>query len=258
MESPNSQIDFSNLSDSFLSLINKPELSFQFYDMFPFPVEIFDADGTTAFLNRAFVDWNGMTDANLIVGIYNLINDPVCNDELNGREYIQRAFRGEFVFWPDFPVPIKDLVDRSVIDETPYETASTDLFFFPIWNGDKLAFVVCVFIIKQMYQGKPDVAKAKEYIDQHWLDEFKPDAVAKAVNISPAHLRALFKQHTGKTLNDYYKKVKVDHIKEKLADKRLSITEAFDACGVDSRGQIAKTFKELTGMSPTEYRNGLK
>jgi YesN/AraC family two-component response regulator len=127
-----------------------------------------------------------------------------------------------------------------------------------MWDGDKLAFVVCVFIIKRMYQGSPDVAKAKEYIDQHWIDEFNPDEVAKAVNISLSHLRSLFKQHTGETMNDYYKKVKVDHLKEKLADKSLSVTEAFEACGVDSQGWIVRVFKEKTGMSPKEFRNSLK
>jgi len=253
----NSQYDFSKLSDSFQALIGNKELSFQFYDMFPFPVEIFGAKGTTVFLNRAFLDWNDVKDANLIVGIYNLWKDPVCL-EIMGKKVIDGIFNGETVTFPDFPVPIHDLVDRSVIDEKPYESAYTDLFFFPIWDGDRLAYVVCVFIVKRMYQGRQDVVKAKEYIDNYWLDEFDSKAVSKALNISHAHLRALFKQHAGMTMHDYYKKVKVDHVKGKLADRNLSIAEAFAACGEDSRGAFVRTFKELTGMTPTEFRNSLK
>jgi len=109
-----------------------------------------------------------------------------------------------------------------------------------------------------MYQGRQDVVKAKEYIDNHWLDEFDSKAVGKALNISHAHLRALFKQHAGMTMHDYYKKVKVGHVKGKLADRNLSIAEAFTACGEDSRGAFVRTFKELTGMTPTEYRNSFK
>ena len=57
---------------------------------------------------------------------------------------------------------------------------------------------------------------------------------------------------------DYHKKVKLDHIKEKLMDKNLTIAEAFSFCGEDNRGTYTRTFKEMTGMTPTEYRNNLK
>jgi len=56
---------------------------------------------------------------------------------------------------------------------------------------------------------------------------------------------------------DYHKRVKVNHIKEKLADKNMMIAEAFAACGEDSRGTYARVFKEVTGTSPKEYRASL-
>jgi YesN/AraC family two-component response regulator len=106
-----------------------------------------------------------------------------------------------------------------------------------------------------MYKGRADIVDAKKYIDEHWMDEFDQEALAKAVKVSLSHLRSLFKQHTGETMNDYYKKVKVGHIKEKLMDKNLLIAEAFSLCGEDNRGAFVRTFKELTGMTPSEYRN---
>ena len=60
------------------------------------------------------------------------------------------------------------------------------------------------------------------------------------------------------TPSEYFKKVKVDHLKEKLADKTLSIKEAFAACGEDSQGWVVKIFKEVTGISPKNYRESLK
>jgi AraC-like DNA-binding protein len=57
---------------------------------------------------------------------------------------------------------------------------------------------------------------------------------------------------------EYHKKIKIEHIKEKLADKSLTIKEAFAVCGEDSRSKFAKKgFKKLTGMSPSEYRKSL-
>ena len=257
MESTDNQYDFTKLSESFQTLIKKPELMFQFFDLLPTPIEIFGADGTTIYVNPASMEMSGVTDSSLIVGKYNLWKDPVCI-EIMGKEVIDRIFRGEAVTFPDFPAPIQDLVERGVIEEKPWESSTMDLYFLPIWDGVNFVCTICFFTVKSVYKGRADIAEAKKYIDQRWQDEFDPDAVAKSVNLSPAHLRALFKQHTGMTMNDYYKKVKVERIKEKLADRSLSIAEVFNACGEDSRGAFVRTFKDLTGKTPKEYRSGLK
>jgi AraC-like DNA-binding protein len=253
----NNPTDFSGLSESFKALIVNPELVFQVYDLFPIPIEIFTPDGTSIFINRAWMEFNNLQDANLIVGKYNVKNDSVML-EIFGQENMDKLFRGEYCSGEGYPVPIQDLVDRDVISKKPFETATMDLFCLPVWDGDRFLYVVCIFIMKNVYRGKPEIAKAKQYIDEHWLDEFNAEAVAKKVCVSPGHLGVLFKNNTGMTMNDYYKKVKVEHIKEKLMDKNLSIAEAFSFCGEDSRGAFVRTFKELTGVTPTEYRNSMK
>jgi AraC-like DNA-binding protein len=256
METNNSQSDFSNnLSEPFQSLIENPDAVFQLLDMFPMPIEIFAPDGTAVFINRALLEMHNLTDTSLLVGKYNLLNDPVCNSIPGFEEAIQKGFRGEFSAWSDFFLPVQNLVDRGIVEEKPFEMAFSDVSLTPIFNGEILTYVVCVFVVKRMYKGRPDVARAKEYIDSHWLYEFDPNTVAKSLNISPKHLAVVFKQHTGMTLHDYYNKVKVDHIKEKLKDKNLLIAEAFSLCGEDNRGAFVRTFKELTGMTPSEYRN---
>ena len=257
MEDSKNPYDFSGLPNYFQSLIKTPKLIFQILDLFPMPVQIFAPDGILIFSNRFFLELNNIRDVSLVLGKYNLKNDPVCNDQLGMREVIQRAFRGEAVAI-SFPSPIQDLVDRGVIDGKPYESALVDAYLYPIWDSDRLVCIVNVIIVKSIYKGHPDVAKAKEYIDSHWQDGFDANAVARAVCVSQKHLAALFRQSTGEGMKDYYKKVKVEHIKEKLMDKRLSIAEAFSLCGEDNRGAFGRTFKKLTGMTPKEYKNSLK
>jgi AraC-like DNA-binding protein len=251
------QFDFSRLSESFQSIITNPELTFKFFDMLPTPIEIWDAGGTTIYINQAGMEMVNIKDTSLLIGKYNLWKDPVCL-EIMGKEVIDRIFRGETVTFPNFPAPIQDVLDRGVIEEKPWESATMDLYFLPIWDDVKFVCTICFFTVKSMYQGRADIVDAKKYIDEHWLDKFSDDAVAKAVHISLRHLSALFKQNTGMTMGDYYKKVKVDHIKEKLKDKSLTVAQAFSFCGEDSRGTYARIFKEITGMTPTEYRDSLK
>jgi len=243
-----------DITDSFQAFIESKELVFQMFDMFPMPVEVFTPDGLSVFVNRALLELNGIPDAGLIVGKYNLLNDPMLKGQYG--EIFERAFRGETVFSP-FNPPGDALVDCGVIDEKPYETANMDVSFFPILNDGALAYVVAVFLVKAVYQGQPSVARAKEYIESHWLDEHDPKGVSKSVNMSVSQLYHLFKKHTGMTPGEYHKKYKVERIKEKLADAGLTITEAFAACGEDYQGNFRKVFKKITGMSPKEYRESL-
>ena len=238
---------------SFQMLIENKELVFQFMDMFPFHIEIFTPDGTAIFVNRAALEFNNITDANLIIGKYNVLKDPVLNFQMNLHDPIHRAFEGEIVSGTYSP-PVQDLVDRGIITEKPFESASMDFYFYPVWNINELDYVVSVCVVRNFYQGRSDVARAKEYIDTHWQGEYDAQAVAKSVNMSVTQLYKLFKQHTGMTPGDYHKNAKVEHIKEKLADKNLSVKEAFAACGEDSRGWILRVFKDITGMTPTEWR----
>ena len=239
----------------FLQMIpDNKEFLFRFLDLFPVPVEVFAPDGTTVFINKIGLELYNIPDSSLVVGKYNVLKDPVCNDQMGMRDSIQRAFRGEACVCLDVIAPVQDLVDRSVIAEKPFEKSFMDWYLYPINDNEKLVFVVFVCIAKKLYYGRPDLAKAREFIDTHWEKGFDPQAVAKSVNMSVAQLYNLFKKHTGMTPGDYYRKCKVTHLKETLADKNLSVKAAFTACGVDSRGAYAKIFKKLTGLSPAKFR----
>ena len=231
------------------------EFWFRFLDTFPLPVEVFAPDGTSIFFNRAGLEMNTISDPGLIVGKYNLLNDPVCNDQMGMRKDIQKAFGGEAVVCFDVVIPIQDLVDRGVISEKPFEKSFADFYLHPIKHKDKLVFVVFFYIVKKMYYDRPDVAKAKEYIDTNWLEKYDPKALANHMNMSVNKLYSIFRKHTGMTPGDYYRRCKVDHIKRALADKNVSIKEAFAVCGADDRGAFGKIFRKLCGMTPYDYKN---
>jgi len=149
-------------------------------------------------------------------------------------------------------------VDRGIIKEKPYESADMDLYFYPVFYGDTFSFVVCVFIVKKLYKGRPEIVKVQEYIHTHWKEKFDPHLIAKSVNMGVTQLYSLFNKYIGMTPGDYYRENKINHIKEALTDKSLSIKAVFAACGADSRGAYSKIFKECTGLSPSDYRAGLK
>ena len=246
--------DINALINTFQAIGDNNDPIFQLMDKHPIPMEVFGPDGTTVFVNKAGLEMVGCKDASLLIGKYNLLKDPVCMDQLGYREEFQRAFKGEIVVTTGFPAPIDDVLERGVIERKPWEAATMDLYVYPVFRGKKICFVVCLFFITRLYYGRPEVVKTKEYIDAHWQDEYDSKVFAKAVNMSVAQLYSHFKRHTGITPGEYHKMVKVDHIKEKLADKNLSIKEAFAACGEDSQSHMLRVFKEVTGMTPKQFR----
>ena len=248
-----SRIDMEKLSAPFRALIENAELNYQILDMLPMPIEIFSPDGLSIFMNRAFMEMINHHDERLIVGKYNLKNDPVCL-EIMGQDLMDRIFRGEACSFSDFPAPIQDVLDRGVIDEKPWKAATMDLFALPLWDGDTFTCTITFFTVKNMYYGRADIAKAQEYIESHWLKDFDLDKVAGSINLSRRHFTRLFKEVSGDTPLGYYQKIKIKKIQEKLFDGNLNVEQAFAACGVEYRGAYLRLFKEIAGKTPTEFR----
>ena len=250
MNTPN---ELEKLSEPFKALIGNAWLNYQLLEMHPIPIEIFAPDGTVIFANRALLELNGIPDANLLVGKYNLKNDPVCLKIL-GQDVMDKIFNGEAVSIPDFPVSIQAVVDRGITDGKPFEAATMDMFLLPLWDGDVFTCTICFATVKNMYKGRADIVKAQKYMDEHWGDEFDLDKTAQAVNLSSRHFRRIFKEVTNSTPIEYYQNLKIKKIQEKLLDESISVEQAFADCGVDFHGAYFRLFKEKVKMSPSEYR----
>jgi methylphosphotriester-DNA--protein-cysteine methyltransferase len=93
-----------------------------------------------------------------------------------------------------------------------------------------------------------------EYIALNWQGKFNPRSTAKSLKISVTQLYRLFKHHSGMTPNEFHQKCKVEHLKEKLSERNLTVKEAFSACGEDSTGWVSQVFKSITGLSPIQWR----
>ena len=240
--------------------VQNEEVLFQVAQLFPVPIQIFTPDGNTVFASRAVLELWNIREPSQIVGKYNLLKDPVVNDHLGLREQVRRAFAGEIVLVPDVKVPLEHFSEWYESRNPDYDIASmyTDILNFPIFDANRnVTYIVSIFITTRTYFGKSDVARAKEYLWNHWLDEFNLDHIAEAANMSRYHFARVFKKHTGMTPYGYYQDIKIQKIKDALRNQNLTITEAFACCGVEYCGSIAGVFKQKVGMTPSQYRKTL-
>ena len=239
----------------FQSLYENQALFVEIVKHFPHPMHICSPDGTMLLANEAYLEFAQISNPERLYKKHNILRNP--NLERWGiKDFTVRAFQGEAINAYDVKVPHQEIVERlGDYKGLVYGSMFHNMTAMPIRDShDQLLYVVFIFITSRFYQDREEIVKGKEYLDDHWQDEFDPEKLAGIVNMSKYHYTRLFKQHTGMTPYNYYKEVKFNKLKEKLCDTNLSITQAFDECGVSYNGYLAKKFKEKLGMSPSQYR----
>lgn len=101
------------------------------------------------------------------------------------------------------------------------------------------------------------IGKATRYIDAHYSEEITLNRLSEVVYVNPIYLSRLFKEKLGRNFIDYLTAVRIEHAKKLLSDLSLKIYDITAMVGYESRNHFGKVFKEITGMSPKEYRNSI-
>jgi AraC-like DNA-binding protein len=99
------------------------------------------------------------------------------------------------------------------------------------------------------------VRRAKKYIRERFQQRITLDEAAQVVNSSTRHFCKVFKQATGITFTDYLARVRVEKAKHLLENPHLRVSEIAFETGFDSISQFNRSFKRITGMSPTRFRS---
>ncbi len=82
-----------------------------------------------------------------------------------------------------------------------------------------------------------------------------PQQIANSLNISPSQLNRKINAVSGFSSSAYILHVKIDHSKKLLAKRDKNIGEVAEACGFLDVAYFSRTFKKVTGVTPTAFRN---
>jgi AraC-like DNA-binding protein/quercetin dioxygenase-like cupin family protein len=94
-----------------------------------------------------------------------------------------------------------------------------------------------------------------DWLEQHIALPVSESAAAAAANMSAAAFSRWFKQRVGCTFERYLNELRVARVCARLVNGPESITEAAFGCGYNSLANFNRRFRELTGLSPTEFRS---
>lgn len=97
---------------------------------------------------------------------------------------------------------------------------------------------------------------AMDYIAQNYSNpDLSVVEIASYLNFTATYLNVLFKQEIKVTLKQYLSNYRLEKAKRMLESDFNKITDIAEKCGYANANYFAKVFKEMTGMTPVEYRN---
>lgn len=98
------------------------------------------------------------------------------------------------------------------------------------------------------------VARAKVYMDEHYMEKLSAEQIAEASRVSPSHLFRVFRRETGLTPYGYLTNVRMEHAMKMLLNTSCSVEEIADRCAFCSSANFIRAFRQSTGVTPRSFR----
>src|SRR5580693_1121555 len=109
----------------------------------------------------------------------------------------------------------------------------------------------------QMYKGGLGPARLrriKELVHAKIEDDLSLDEMAQSVGLSTAHFARMFRKSTHETPHQFVLRQRVERAKAMLRAPDARVLDVAVACGFKTQQHFAQVFRDVCGVSPTEYR----
>ena len=143
------------------------------------------------------------------------------------------------------------------------------------FSGDMIISMLCQVLVMLLRQAEAPSAvrlkasnslhsdneiirRAQQYISVHVREKLTVPLVAKAVQVSPSYLTALFHKNLQISPGEYIRRVKLQESKQMIRENALTFTEIAAALHYSTVHHFSRQFKEKFGITPTEYAKSVR
>jgi AraC family transcriptional regulator len=102
--------------------------------------------------------------------------------------------------------------------------------------------------------GPARLRRIRELVHAKMEDELSLDEMAQSVGLSTAHFARMFRKSTGKTPHQFVLRQRLERAKAMLRAPDARVLDVAVACGFKTQQHFAQVFRDVWGVSPTEYR----
>lgn len=111
--------------------------------------------------------------------------------------------------------------------------------------------------IKQKADGEL-FEQIQKYMETHIRETLTIEQICKNNSIGRSQLQKLFRSKSGYGAIEYFSRLKVDLAKQMIRENHYNFTQIADALGFSSIHYFSRQFKQITGMTPSEYASSIK
>ncbi|MFS0839762.1 response regulator transcription factor [Paenibacillus sp. 1P03SA] len=125
------------------------------------------------------------------------------------------------------------------------------------WLGEWMLHLNRIYKASSQTSGSGDglIFKGIEaYLRQHLDQDVTLQMVADRFFYNPSYLSRLFKLKLNKNYMTFVSEIRISHAMDCLHKPEYLVTDVCQMCGYKSYKHFVKTFKKITGLTPTEYR----
>ncbi|WP_175517031.1 helix-turn-helix domain-containing protein [Planctomicrobium piriforme] len=105
--------------------------------------------------------------------------------------------------------------------------------------------------------GRRIVRVSLDYMRENMAERLSLADIANAASVSRVYLARVFRQQTGRTVHDHLLEVRMERAKELIRyfGRNMTFAEIAQRCGFVTHAQLTRTFTQLLGVTPGEFRD---
>ena len=102
------------------------------------------------------------------------------------------------------------------------------------------------------------IRNAQQYVLEHVEEKLTVPLVAEGIGVSASYLTALFHKHLHLSPGEYVRRIKLDRSKQLIREGQMNFTQVSESLQYSTVHHFSRQFKQMFGMTPTEYAKSVR
>ena len=102
------------------------------------------------------------------------------------------------------------------------------------------------------------IRNAQQYVQRHVMEKLTVPVVAAGVAVSASYLTALFHKHLAISPGEYIRRIKLGKSKQMIREGQMNFTQIAEDLQYSTVHHFSRQFKQMFGMTPTEYAKSVR
>ena len=108
--------------------------------------------------------------------------------------------------------------------------------------------------LEDQHTEPPLIKHAKKYLHKNHTSPITLDAISRQLNVSSFYFCKQFKKYVGMNFTEYVVRLRIESAKKLLQNPHTHVSEIAFETGFNSLPHFNRSFKRITGTTPTELR----